>query len=586
MPVNAKLTGIGAAPGVSVGKAVLVRTFDLDSVEALRKTISKEDSEREIKRYKDAVKVALDELESLEKDVKGRLGEDKAAIFTAQRLMLEDPTLEYTIETKISENLFTAERACLEACEEQAKMLESMDDPYFAARAVDMRDIGKRLVRCLLGIQDRGSLKSIPEGSVVVAYDLAPSDTACLEIDKVVGIVLDRGGRTSHTAILARSLGIPAVVGTQNATQLVSQGDILTLDGDKGEVGINPDEAVLSAFTARVQKFFDEKKRLSLLKDLPAMTKDGKRVELAANIGNVSDVPMVLNAGADGVGLFRTEFLFLDRTSVPTEEEQFEAYKEVLSKLSPRPIVVRTLDIGGDKEIPYLGLSKEENPFLGLRAIRLCLKERELFRTQLRALLRAASYGNLKIMFPMISNLNELREAKKEVLKVKEELESQGTKVPDFEVGIMVEIPSAAIDADILARECDFFSIGTNDLVQYTIAVDRGNPEVAYLSDPFHPAVLRLIARTIEEGHKHGIWVGMCGEMAGMPMAVPLLVGMGIDELSMASGMVLKIKDLLRRLDYETCKGIWNKVREMSTREEIKGYLQSVLEELGFAETS
>ncbi|HHW17315.1 MAG TPA: phosphoenolpyruvate--protein phosphotransferase [Firmicutes bacterium] len=586
MPVNAKLTGIGAAPGVAVGKAVLVRTFDLDSVEALRKTISKEDSEREIKRYKDAVKVALDELESLEKDVKGRLGEDKAAIFTAQRLMLEDPTLEYTIETKISENLFTAERACLEACEEQAKMLESMDDPYFAARAVDMRDIGKRLVRCLLGIQDRGSLKSIPEGSVVVAYDLAPSDTACLEIDKVVGIVLDRGGRTSHTAILARSLGIPAVVGTQNATQLVSQGDILTLDGDKGEVGINPDEAVLSAFTARVQKFFDEKKRLSLLKDLPAMTKDGKRVELAANIGNVSDVPMVLNAGADGVGLFRTEFLFLDRTSVPTEEEQFEAYKEVLSKLSPRPIVVRTLDIGGDKEIPYLGLSKEENPFLGLRAIRLCLKERELFRTQLRALLRAASYGNLKIMFPMISNLNELREAKKEVLKVKEELESQGTKVPDFEVGIMVEIPSAAIDADILARECDFFSIGTNDLVQYTIAVDRGNPEVAYLSDPFHPAVLRLIARTIEEGHKHGIWVGMCGEMAGMPMAVPLLVGMGIDELSMASGMVLKIKDLLRRLDYETCKGIWNKVREMSTREEIKGYLQSVLEELGFAETS
>ncbi|QUL98181.1 MAG: phosphoenolpyruvate--protein phosphotransferase [Candidatus Fermentithermobacillus carboniphilus] len=586
MPVNAKLTGIGAAPGVSVGKAVLVRTFDLDSVEALRKTISKEDSEREIKRYKDAVKVALDELESLEKDVKGRLGEDKAAIFTAQRLMLEDPTLEYTIETKISENLFTAERACLEACEEQAKMLESMDDPYFAARAVDMRDIGKRLVRCLLGIQDRGSLKSIPEGSVVVAYDLAPSDTACLEIDKVVGIVLDRGGRTSHTAILARSLGIPAVVGTQNATQLVSQGDILTLDGDKGEVGINPDEAVLSAFTARVQKFIDEKKRLSLLKDLPAMTKDGKRVELAANIGNVSDVPMVLNAGADGVGLFRTEFLFLDRTSVPTEEEQFEAYKEVLSKLSPRPIVVRTLDIGGDKEIPYLGLPKEENPFLGLRAIRLCLKERELFRTQLRALLRAASYGNLKIMFPMISNLNELREAKKEVLKVKEELESQGTKVPDFEVGIMVEIPSAAIDADILARECDFFSIGTNDLVQYTIAVDRGNPEVAYLSDPFHPAVLRLIARTIEEGHKHGIWVGMCGEMAGMPMAAPLLVGMGIDELSMAPGMVLKIKDLLRKLDYETCKGIWDKVREMSTREEIKGYLQSVLEELGFAEAS
>lgn len=586
MPANARITGIGAAPGVAVGKAFLIRTFDLDSVEALHGSISREESEQEIRRYKDALKAAVAELENLERDVKARLGEDKAAIFTAQKMMAEDPTLEDAIETRISENLFTAERACLDACEEQARMLESMEDPYFAARATDMRDIGKRLVRCLVGIQDRDSLKSIPEGSIVVARDLAPSDTACLEIDKVVGIVLDRGGRTSHTAILARSLGIPAVVGTQNVTHMVSQGDVLTIDGDRGEVDINPDAATLQRFTERVKRFQDEKKRLSLLKDLPAKTKDGKRVELAVNIGNTTDVPLVLNAGADGVGLFRTEFLFLDRTSVPDEKEQFEAYEKVLSGLSPKPVVVRTLDIGGDKDIPYLGLEKEENPFLGLRAIRLCLKKRDLFRTQLRALLKSASHGNLKIMFPMISNLNELREAKKEVFHVKEELESEGTRVPDFEVGIMIEIPSAAIDADILAPECDFFSIGTNDLVQYTIAVDRGNPEVAYLSDPFHPAVLRLIARTIEEGHKHGIWVGMCGEMAGMPMAVPLLVGMGIDELSMASGMVLKIKDLLLKLDYQTCKGIWEKVKTMSTREDIKSYLESVLKEVGFSEQS
>jgi len=586
MSANAVLTGIGAAPGIAVGKAVLVRTFDLESVEVLRKTISKEDSKAETKRYRDALTVAADELEGLERDVKSRLGEDKAAIFAAHRLMLEDPTLGDAIEAKISENLFTAERACLEACEEQARMLETMDDPYFAARATDMRDIGKRLVRCLLGIGDKSSLKSIPEGSIVVADDLAPSDTASLETDKIAGIVLDKGGRTSHTAILARSLGIPAVAATRNATLVISQGDVLILDGDKGEVRINPDETTLGAFTEKVRKLRDEKKRLDMLKDFPAVTRDGKHLELAANIGNVTDVPMVLNAGADGVGLFRTEFLFLDRATVPTEEEQFEAYKEVLSKLSPQPIVVRTLDIGGDKEIPYLGLGKEENPFLGLRAIRLCLKKKDLFRTQLRALLRAASYGNLKIMFPMISNLNELKEAKEEVLKVKEELESLGVKVPDFEIGIMVEIPSAAIDADILARECDFFSIGTNDLVQYTIAVDRGNAEVAYLSDPFHPAVLRLIARTIEEGHKRGIWVGMCGEMAGMPLAAPLLLGMGIDELSMAAGSVLKIKDLLRRLDYECCKAVWNKVKDMSTREEIKEYLRSVLEKAGFSGVS
>jgi len=572
------LKGIAASPGVNLGRAFLVRTMIPGD---FREEIGKDEVEREIHRYRSALETASQELLRLQEDAERRLGKDKAAIFGAQRMMLEDPTLDEAVQSKIRDGLASAEKACTEACEEQAVILEGLGDQYLAARALDLRDIAKRLVRCLSGVSGRTIPADLPSGTVVVADDLAPSDTVLLDAGTVTGIVLDKGGRTSHTAILARSLGIPAVVGTGIATLSIRDADLVAVDGQRGEVTVNPDAEEEKRLRERAEAFLEEKKRLAALRDLPCITRDGRRIELSANIGNVPDVPLVINAGADGVGLFRTEFLFIDREDMPGEEEQFQAYKEVLSSLSPRPVVGRTLDAGGDKNIPYLNLRKEENPFLGLRAIRLCLKEKDIFRKQLRALLRASAYGKLRIMFPMISNVQELREAKREVQAVRAELEKGGIAVAaDIQVGIMVEIPSAAIDADILAPECDFFSIGTNDLVQYTVAVDRGNPDVAYLSDPFHPAVLRLINRTIEEGHKRGIWVGMCGEMAGMPLAIPVLVGMGIDELSMAAGSVPKAKELVRKMDMDFAKRVWEEARVLSTAGEVREFLEGKLREL------
>jgi len=569
------LRGVAASSGLALGKAVLMQSID---VEKAGRSISAAEVETEIERYKNAVRSASEELCQLQKDVESKMGKEEAAIFEAQRLMLLDPGLDEAILTKIREKLVSAEKACLEACEEQAKVLEAIEDQYLAARALDLRDIGKRLVRCLLGIKGRGIPRNLKENSVIVADDLAPSDTVSLDTTKVSGIVLDKGGRTSHTAILARSLGIPAVVGTSKATRIIHTGDLVAVDGEKGEVSVNPDEEELIKLKEKTREFLREKKRLAAIRDLPSVTRDGKKIELAANIGRIGDARLVKQVGAEGVGLFRTEFLFIDRESMPSEEEQFQAYKKVLSELRPFPVVVRTLDVGGDKNIPYLELPREDNPFLGLRAIRLCLKERKILRTQLRALLRASIYGNLRIMFPMISNIRELREAKSEFERVKTELVKSGIPVPDdIQVGIMVEIPSAAINADTLAPECDFFSIGTNDLVQYTMACDRGNPAVGYLSDPFYPSVLRLIYRTINEGHKRGVWVGMCGEMAGMPLAIPLLIGMGIDELSMAPGSVPKAKEIIRNLDSRSLRGVWDKVKDLGTADEVKDYLTTFL---------
>lgn len=575
--MSLQFEGIPAAPGLCKGKAVVLTQ---EKIEWAGRDIGAAGVDNEISRFARAVEIAVTQLKDLSRQVASTLGEAEAEIIGAQSLMASDPGLAEDVTNRISQELVSAENAVQDACEEQAKMLEGLGDEYLAARAADMRDVGRRILAILTGATDRAALVgNLEPDTVIVADDLAPSETAAIDVANIAGIVLDGGGRTSHTAILARSMGIPAVMGLGNATGSITSGDLVLVDGNQGHVLVNPEPGQLSKFSEAINLEAIRKRELSLLKNLPGVTADGHHVELASNIGGAKEVSLVQDSGSDGVGLFRTEFLFIDRNSAPSEDEQFEIYKEVLSELAPKPIVIRTLDAGGDKDIPYLGIPAEANPFLGLRAIRLCLQEKGLFRSQLRALLRASSFGTLRIMFPMVADIHELRAAKREYESVKAELESEGITVADnVQVGIMVEVPSAAMQADVLAAECDFFSIGTNDLVQYTMACDRGNPAVSYLSDPFYPAVLRLIARTIEEGHRKGIWVGMCGEMAGMPPAVPLLVGMGIDELSMAPASVPRAKEIIRNLSYEDAKGIWHKVRKMADRAEIRSYLEGLVE--------
>ncbi len=569
----AVLTGIPVSSGLSIGTAVLIEAV---AVDMKSRTILPTETARELARFDAAAVSASSELRLIQQEVASKLGKDEAAIFEAQAMMIQDPSLRESVANRIENDLISAEKAVVLACEEQAKILEGLDNAYLAARALDLRDIGKRLVKILTGVTGKGVRENPPDNAVIVAADLTPSDIVSFDPSAIAAIVLDKGGRTSHTAILARSLGIPAVVATGTATSALRDGDVVAVDGNSGKVSINPGDLEFAKLRQQARAFSEEKERLAKLRELPAVTLDGRAVELAANIGNVADVTAAIAAGANGVGLFRTEFLFVSRTSAPNEEEQFQAYKDVLTALSPHPVVIRTLDIGGDKEVSYLDMPKEANPFLGLRAIRLCLSRRDLFRTQLRALLRSSIYGSMRIMFPMISCLQELREAKAELAKAKAELLNEGNEVsPSIEVGIMVEIPSAAVDADLLAPECDFFSIGTNDLVQYTLACDRGNPEIAPLSDPFTPAVLRLIKRTIDEGHKQGIWVGMCGEMAGMPLAIPLLLAMGLDEFSMSSGAVPKAKEIVRRQDTALLARLWDDVKDMGSGAEIRRYLSS-----------
>ncbi len=574
--MSVRLVGVAASPGLGIGRAVVLSQ---SQVECARHSIDPGDAGEEVCRFTRAVKMTVKQLNILRGEVAAKLGESEAEIIAAQAIMASDPSLAESVANRIMQELIFAERAVYEACEEQACMLEKLGDEYFAARAADIRDVGRRIIAGLAGVADLAVFpEGLEDGTVLVAKDLAPSEAAAIDVTKVTGIVLDRGGRTSHTAIFACSLGIPAIVGLGNAAEIIKNRDLILVNGNKGEVMINPNADELSKFTEEVNSAALRNKQLSRMRDFPSVTTDGRQVQLAANISGIREISLVKDSGSNGVGLFRTEFLFADRESAPSEDEQFETYKEVLSELAPCPIVIRTLDIGGDKEIPYLKLPSEDNPFLGLRAIRLCLKEKNLFRTQLRALLRASNFGVLRIMFPMVADVSELRLAKRELDNVRTELRAEGVHVAEnIEVGIMVEVPSAAVQADVLARECDFFSIGTNDLIQYTMASDRGNPAVWYLNDPFHPAVLRLIARTIEEGHLKGIWVGMCGEMAGNPPAIPLLIGMGIDELSMAPSLVPRVKEIVRELDYSVSKDVWNKVQQMSDKGEIRSYLEDVV---------
>ncbi|HAC2596130.1 TPA_asm: phosphoenolpyruvate--protein phosphotransferase [Listeria monocytogenes] len=559
-----ELKGIAASDGIAIAKAYLLVEPDL-SYEKTEVT----DVESEVKRFESALEVSRTELSMIREKAAKDLGEDKAQIFDAHLLVLNDPELTGPIEESIKNSKTNAETALQETTDMFIGMFESMDNEYMRERAADIKDVRKRVLSHLLGVTIPNPAL-IDEEVVVVAADLTPSDTAQFNRNFVKGFVTDIGGRTSHSAIMARSLEIPAVVGTKEVTASVAKNDIVIIDGLEGNVIIHPTEEQIAHYEKIKSDFALQQAEWDKLKNEKTVSKDGVHVELAANIGTPNDLEGVISNGGEAVGLYRTEFLYMGRDNFPTEEEQFEAYKAVVSGMDGKSVVVRTLDIGGDKTLPYLELPEEMNPFLGFRAIRLCFANEELFRTQLRALLRASVYGNLKIMFPMIATVNEFRQARDILLDEKAKLKAAGTEVSDsIELGIMIEIPAAAVLADQFAKEVDFFSIGTNDLIQYTMAADRMNERVSYLYQPYNPSILRLVKMVIDASHKEGKWTGMCGEMAGDQTAVPLLLGLGLDEFSMSASSILKSRSLIKRLDQSEMVKLAEEALNKSTAEEV-----------------
>ena len=562
------MRGIGVSPGIAIGKVLVLKEESVTIQELSTSTPAEENQ-----RLEQSLAFVRDKLENIKKQAAEKLGE-KAQILDAQILVTQDEELLTMVRSHI-EGGMTAEAALQTGIEFYANMLESLDNDYMRERAADLRDVGGRIIRNLLGIEER-DLANLAEDIILVAQDLTPSDTASMNKAHVLGIITDIGGRTSHTAIMARSLEIPAIVGTKEATKRIKSGDFVIFDAEDGEIIVQPSPEQIIVYEKRRTALEEEKKRLQQLKTLATISADGVRVELAANIGTPKDCEGALNNGAEGIGLYRTEFLYLDRDKLPTEEEQFQAYKVVLEAMGERPVVIRTLDVGGDKEICYMNLPAEKNPFLGYRAIRVCLRQQDIFRTQLRALLRASVFGNLKIMYPMISSVEEVRQANALLAEDKSELAQEGIEIAsNLQLGIMIEIPAAAIISDILAKEVDFFSIGTNDLIQYTTAVDRMNEEIAHLYSPYHPAVLRLVQMVIENGHRAGIWVGMCGEAAGDPLLIPLLLGMGLDEFSMSAISLLPAREQISRLNVQELKKKAPEILQLATAAEVKEALKS-----------
>jgi phosphoenolpyruvate-protein phosphotransferase (PTS system enzyme I) len=562
--MSSLLKGIAASNGIAIAKAYRLVEPDL-SFE--KKNV--DNAEQEVSRFQEAISTSKTELEAIRDKAKVDLGEDKAQIFEAHLLVLSDPELLTPIEDKVKSENVNAEFALKETADMFVSMFESMDNEYMKERAADISDVTKRVLSHLLGVQIANP-SMVSEEVIVIAEDLTPSDTAQLNREFVKGFTTDIGGRTSHSAIMARSMEIPAVVGTKSITSSVENGDMIIVDGLNGEVHINPTPEVIEEYKKEHARYEDQKAEWAKLVNEPTVSKDGEHVELAANIGTPKDLEGVINYGGEGVGLYRTEFLYMGRDELPSEDEQYEAYKAVLEGMEGKPVVVRTLDIGGDKELPYLNLPKEMNPFLGYRAIRLCLDEQDIFRTQLRALLKASPFGNLKIMFPMISNLQEFREAKAILEEERKALLENGTNVADhIEVGIMVEIPSTAVMADMFAKEVDFFSIGTNDLIQYTMAADRMNERVSYLYQPYNPAILRLVKMVIDAAHKEGKWAGMCGEMAGDEIAVPILLGLGLDEFSMSATSILRARSQIRQLNRTEMKELAEQALQLDTNDAV-----------------
>lgn len=565
------LQGIEVSEGIAIAKAYCLVEPDL-SFE--RYTVA--DTVSELKRLQKAVAQAKKELQEILEIAKSKFGEERAAIFSAHLLLLEDPEIFAAIESKINSGM-NAEYALHEVSTTYIELFEEMDNDYMRERAADVSDISKRLLAHLLEVEipDYSRLSS---NVIIVAKDLTPSITAQLDTTYVKGFVTEIGGKTSHSAILARAMGIPAVVGTKNATLSIKQGATLILDGATGKVIVDATEEILDQYELQQSMYVKSVQKLAPYRSLASISADGYQVEIAGNIGKPEDVEKILEVGADGIGLFRTEFLYMNRQGLPDEEEQFIVYRQILEKMQGKPVVVRTLDIGGDKHLPYLKMPTEMNPFLGYRAIRLCLHEQEIFRSQLRALLKASIYGNLKIMFPMIATVEEFRAAKKLLLEETQRLVDSGVAVSEeIEVGLMIEIPSAAIIADLFAQEADFLSIGTNDLIQYTVAVDRMNENVSYLYQPYHPAVLRLIKIIIDAGKQHGKWVGMCGEMAGDEIAIPLLLAFGLDEFSVNASSILKTRAQISKLSKQQLAVHIDHVLKLATAGDVERYVQKYL---------
>lgn len=559
-----QLTGIAASDGIAIAKAYRFVQPDL----TFAKT-TVHDIEAEQQRLAAALAKAEQELVVIRQQTLEKFSAEEAAIFEAHLLVVHDPELIGPINQKIADEAVNAEYALHEVSSMFVALFEGMDDEYMSARASDIKDVTNRILAHLLGVHIPNP-SNINEQVIIVANDLTPSETAQLDRNYVLGFITDIGGRTSHSAIMARSLEIPAVVGVGAATTTIQDGDTIIVDGLTGQVLVNPSADVIADYQEKAQKYRAQQAEWSTLVNEQTVSKDGVHVELAANIGSPNDLDGVVRHGAEGIGLYRTEFLYMGRENLPSEEEQFTAYKTVLEGMKGKPVVIRTLDIGGDKHLPYLPLQEEMNPFLGHRAIRLCLDQQELFRTQLRALLRASVYGNLKIMFPMIATIQEFREAKAILLQEKEKLIAGGIAVgSSIEVGMMVEIPSTAVMADIFAKEVDFFSIGTNDLIQYTMAADRMNEKVSYLYQPYNPAILRLIQMVIKAAHEEQKWVGMCGEMAGDELAVPLLLGLGLDEFSMSATSILKTRALLKQLSVPEMQALATEALQLATAEEV-----------------
>ncbi|MCU9997776.1 phosphoenolpyruvate-protein phosphotransferase PtsI [[Pasteurella] aerogenes] len=570
------ISGIPASPGIVFGKALVLKE---EKIVLDTQKIREDQIETEIARFYEGRAAAVEQLTSIKDRALRTLGEEKAAIFEGHLMILEDEELEEEIVDYLRSNKVNAGVAASVIIDQQVAMLSEIDDEYLKERAGDIRDIGNRLVKNILGmhIVDLGDIN---EEAILVAYDLTPSETAQLNLDKVLGFITDIGGRTSHTSIMARSLELPAIVGTNNVTQLVNTGDYLILDAVNNAVYVNPTQSEIDRLKALEQQLAEEKAELAKLKDLPALTLDGRRVDVVANIGTIRDCEGADRNGAEGVGLYRTEFLFMDRDQLPTEEEQFIAYKEVVEAMNGRLVVLRTMDIGGDKELPYLNLPKEMNPFLGWRAIRIALDRREILVAQLRAVLRASAFGKLAVMFPMIISVEEIRELKLVIDVLKQELRNEGKAFDEnIQIGVMVETPSAAVNARFLAKEVDFFSIGTNDLTQYTLAVDRGNELISHLYNPMSPSVLNLIKQVIDASHAEGKWTGMCGELAGDEKATILLLGMGLDEFSMSAISVPRIKKLIRNVNYQDAKELAENALQQPTAADIEKLVVDFLAE-------
>ena len=572
-----KIYGVGAAEGIGIGVAKVVRE---QNVEVVKKTVS--DSEAEVNNFMRVLDITKAETEEMSQALEKNASAKEAEILFGHIMLMSDPMLVDEIVNRIKGESVCAEYVIEEVCNQYAAVFASMDDELMQQRATDMIDIKTRLIKKVLGIENT-DLSKLPYGSILVAKDLTPSMTAGLNPDNVLGIVTQFGGKTSHSAILARALEIPAVVGLSNLPEDISDDTDILLDGESGEVIILPTDNEKSDYENKKKNYDANKEMLKKYRELPSISKDGKKVEIAGNIGSPEDAKKVIENGGEGIGLFRTEFLFMDRDCMPTEEEQFESYKEVATAMEGKPVIIRTLDIGGDKEIPYMGIVQDENPFLGYRAIRLCLDRKDdIYIPQLRALLRASAFGNIKIMLPLITSMDEIREAKALICDIKKELDEKNIAYnKNIEVGIMVETAAASLLADIFAKEVDFFSIGTNDLIQYTMSVDRGNVKIAGLYSPFSPAVLRSINRIITEGKKAGIMVGMCGEAAADPLLIPVLLAWGMDEFSMSASSILKSRQIISGCDSKDLKAKADKVLEMSTESEIKEYLKKLTEELG-----